>query len=80
LFYAIHDHCFLQYWIQRSSDIENVFDETIELLKEFSYSRYIPLLYVKRKLSAFEEQQQKNVRAFMMVLLVNRLESSFFLL
>jgi superfamily II DNA/RNA helicase/HKD family nuclease len=57
--------------------LENVFDETIDLLKSFSYSRYIPLLYLKRKLTPLEAQQQKNVRAFMKILLVKRLESSF---
>ena len=59
-------------------ELEKVFDETVELLKGFSYSRYIPLLFVKRKLTSFEEQQQKNVRAFMKILLVKRLESSFY--
>ena len=58
--------------------LENIFDKTIELLKSFSYSRYIPLLYLKRKLTPLEEQQQKNVRAFMRILLVKRLESSFY--
>lgn len=55
-----------------------VFDKTIELLKSFSYSRYTPLLYLKRKLTPLEEQQQKNVRAFMKMILVKRLESSFY--
>jgi len=58
-------------------ELEYIFDETIELLQKFSYSRYIPLLYLKRKLTPLEEQQQKNVRAFMKILLVKRLESSF---
>lgn len=59
-------------------DLENVFDQTIEALKGFMYARYIPLLYLTRGLTALEEQQQKNVRAFMKILLVKRLESSFF--
>jgi superfamily II DNA/RNA helicase len=59
-------------------DLEGVFDQTIEALKGFMYARYIPLLYLKRGLTALEEQQQKNVRAFMKILLVKRLESSFF--
>ena len=58
--------------------LEKVFDKTIELLKSFSYSRYTPLLYLKRKLTPLEEQQQKNVRAFMKMILVKRLESSFY--
>lgn len=58
--------------------LEYVFDETVSLLKQFSYARYIPFLFLKRQLTALEEQQQKNVRAFMKVLLVKRLESSFY--
>lgn len=58
--------------------LETVFDETISLLQQFSYARYIPFLFLKRQLTALEEQQQKNVRAFMKVLLVKRLESSFY--
>ena len=58
--------------------LESVFDETVSLLQKFSYARYIPFLFLKRQLTALEEQQQKNVRAFMKVLLVKRLESSFY--
>ena len=58
--------------------LESVFDKTVSLLLKFSYARYIPFLFLKRQLTALEEQQQKNVRAFMKVLLVKRLESSFY--
>lgn len=58
--------------------LEAKFENTIELLKGFSYTRYIPLLFLKRRLTPLEEQQQKNVRAFMKILLVKRLESSFY--
>jgi len=60
-------------------DIERVFDETIEHLKEFHYARYIPLLYFvgKKKLTEFEKQQQRNVGGFMKGILIKRLESSF---
>ena len=58
--------------------LEKTFDETVSLLQQFSYARYIPFLFLKRQLTALEEQQQKNVRAFMKVLLVKRLESSFY--
>ena len=51
---------------------------TIGRLKEFSYARYTPLLFLKKQLSAMEEQSQKNVGGFMKGLLVKRLESSFF--
>lgn len=57
---------------------DTVFNETIEKLKEFTYSRYMPLLYMKRPLSAFEQQAQRNVGAFMKGILVKRLESSFY--
>ena len=71
----IHEPHRLTYFL--GDELERVFEETIELLKKFSYSRYIPLLFLKRKLTPLEEQQQKNVRAFMRILLVKRLESSF---
>lgn len=63
---------------QLGDQVESVFEETIELLRGFSYARYTPFLYLKRTLTPLEEQQQKNVRAFMKILLVKRLESSFY--
>lgn len=59
---------------------EETFNETIELLHKFKYSRYIPLLYYigNKGLTEFEKQQQKNVGGFMKGILVKRLESSFF--
>ena len=55
----------------------DVFCETISLLKKFRYSRYTPLLYLKRKLTEFEKQSQRNIGGFMKGILVKRLESSF---
>jgi superfamily II DNA/RNA helicase len=55
-----------------------VFNETIERLKVFKYSRYMPLLYMRHQLSAFERQSQRNVGGFMKGILVKRLESSFY--
>ncbi len=55
-----------------------VFNKTIELLKLFSYSRYMPLLYLNKETSEFERQSQKNVGGFMKGILVKRLESSFY--
>jgi len=56
-----------------------IFDKTIELItKKFTYSRYTPLLYLKEKITQLEEQSQKNMSGFMKVLLVKRLESSFY--
>lgn len=59
-------------------EIDNVFNETINLIKDFSYSRYTPLLFLKEKPDSLIEQQQKNVGGFMKGILVKRLESSFF--
>ncbi len=57
---------------------DNVFFETIKIItNDFKYSRYTPLLYHKGLLSS-EEQQQKNMMKFMRMLLIKRLESSFF--
>ncbi|MGC8706930.1 MAG: helicase-related protein, partial [Desulfurella sp.] len=58
-----------------------VFDKTIELLtRKISYARYTPLLYLKDKkeLSQTESYGQENMGSFMKVLLVKRLESSFY--
>jgi len=61
------------------NDNENVvFNRTIELATtKFSYSRYTPLLYYEGKITQPEELAQKNMRKFMKILLVKRLESSF---
>ncbi|MFQ6611249.1 MAG: helicase, partial [Fidelibacterota bacterium] len=58
--------------------IGSVFNQTIELLKQFSYSRYMPLVYLDRQLTEFELQSQRNVGGFMKGILVKRLESSFY--
>lgn len=58
--------------------INFVFNKTIELLKKFRYSRYTPLLYLKKELTEFEKQSQRNVGGFMKGILVKRLESSFY--
>ncbi|MCD6113005.1 MAG: hypothetical protein J7J86_07030 [Bacteroidales bacterium] len=58
-----------------------VFTETIRLItdeKQFKYARYTPLLYLKDELSDFEKTGQKNMGGFMKILLVKRLESSFY--
>ncbi len=64
---------------QFEGEVEVVFQETIGLLQQFRYSRYIPLLYYNgtRQLTAFEKQQQRNVGGFMKSILIKRLESSF---
>lgn len=55
-----------------------VFSKTLKHLKQFSYSRYMPLTFLERQLTEFELQGQKNVGGFMKGILVKRLESSFF--
>jgi superfamily II DNA or RNA helicase len=58
---------------------DGVFTKTIELIsKRFKYARYMPMLYYTGKVDQLEEQSQKNMGKFMKILLVKRLESSFF--
>lgn len=61
-------------------ELENTFNKTIALLQKFRYSRYIPLMYYigAKQLTAFEQQQQRNVGGFMKGVLIKRLESSFY--
>lgn len=68
------------FYYQFNTEEDRVFTETIEwLTKKFTYARYTPLLYFKnRNISQFELQSQKNMGGFMKVLLVKRLESSFY--
>ena len=62
------------------NDEENeIFNSTIELItKRFNYARYTPMLYYKEKIDQLEEQAQKNMGKFMKILLIKRLESSFY--
>ncbi|OGO31149.1 MAG: helicase, partial [Chloroflexi bacterium RBG_16_54_18] len=58
---------------------DNVFSSTMELLaQQFTYARYTPLLYLKEPVDQLEETAQKNMGKFMKILLIKRLESSFF--
>ena len=59
-------------------EVEQLFNDTIELLKQFRYARYTPLLYQKQGASKFEQLSQRNVGGFMKGILVKRLESSFY--
>lgn len=58
-------------------ETEDAFNRTIALLKLFSYTRYMPLVFLKKQLTEFEQQSQRNVGGFMKGILVKRLESSF---
>lgn len=60
---------------------DEVFNKTIDLIaNKFKYARYTPLLpiYYTGKIDQLEEQSQRNMGRFMKILLVKRLESSFF--
>ena len=58
---------------------DRIFNDTIELISQkFKYTRYTPMLYYKGPLDQLERQSQKNMGRFMKILLVKRLESSFF--
>lgn len=55
------------------------FNKTIELAaREFKYARYTPMLYYTGKITRPEELAQKNLGKFMKILLLKRLESSFY--
>ena len=59
---------------------DQIFDKTVELItQKFKYTRYSPLLqkYYKGDISENIEQGQQNMRSFMKILLLKRLESSF---
>lgn len=67
-------------YYQFDAELEKIFNRTINLIKVFNYTRYMPLLYLK-DLDADERQEiigQQNLGRFMKILLVKRLESSFY--
>jgi len=56
-----------------------IFNETIRMLvQEFKYARYKPLTYYEGKREQREVQSQRNLAKFMRILMVKRLESSFY--
>ena len=60
-------------------DTNMVFNETIDVIRNFKYSRYKPLTYLKdTKKFASLLAAQHNMGGFMKSILVKRLESSFF--
>jgi len=63
-----------------SDDEDKIFNKTIELLaQKFTYARYTPMLYYRgQELDQLERQSQRNMGKFMKILLVKRLESSFY--
>ena len=64
---------------QLNGNEDYVFNRTVELVtKHFHYARYTPMIYYEGKITQPEELAQKNMRKFMKILLVKRLESSFY--
>jgi len=56
-----------------------VFEQTIKiLLGKFKYARYMPMLYFKGEITQPEELAQRNMGKFMKILVIKRMESSFF--
>lgn len=66
-------------YYELNEEEDKIFTTTMEMLaRDFKYARYTPLLYLKKDLDQLEEQAQKNMGKFMKILLIKRLESSFF--
>ncbi|MEO0288562.1 MAG: helicase-related protein [candidate division WOR-3 bacterium] len=64
---------------QLNDEEDRIFMNTVELItKRLNYTRYQPLLDLKKPLTSIEQQSQINMGNFMKILLVKRLESSFF--
>ncbi len=58
---------------------DEVFNKTIDLIaNKFRYARYMAMLYYEGEIDQLEAQSQRNMGRFMKILLVKRLESSFF--
>ncbi|MCX7996062.1 MAG: helicase-related protein, partial [candidate division WOR-3 bacterium] len=64
---------------QLNSEEDKIFMDTVKfIIQDFNYARYKPLLYLTKSITPLEEQSQRNMAGFMKVLLVKRLESSFY--
>lgn len=62
---------------------DDIFTETVAVIKDFKYSRYMPLTYLKAKIQKRSDVAvmvvgQHNMGGFMKGILVKRLESSFY--
>lgn len=64
-------------YYQFDARLDKIFMRSIELIKNFRYTRYMPLLYLKNP-DPQEVTGQRNLGRFMRILLVKRLESSFY--
>lgn len=64
---------------QLNDEEDKIFSRTIGLIaKDFKYARYTPMLYYKGEITQPEELAQRNMGKFMKILLIKRLESSFY--
>ena len=64
---------------QLNKEENDIFNKTIELIaQKFKYARYTPILYYKGEVTQPEQLSQRNMGKFMKILLVKRLESSFY--
>lgn len=69
------------FFYELNEEEDRIFSKTVDLItKKFSYARYMPLLYYTGmvKIDQLTRQSQRNMGRFMKVLLIKRLESSFF--
>jgi superfamily II DNA/RNA helicase/HKD family nuclease len=67
-------------YYQLNYEEDEIFNKTIKVIAQnFKYARYMPMLYYKGDdLDQLEMQSQKNMGRFMKILLIKRLESSFY--
>ena len=76
-FPKVHDPIRMDYMYD--DEMDQTFNETIELLKGLSYAKYAPLLYLKNKKQiGADKARQQNMIGFVKTMLVKRLESSLF--
>jgi len=62
-----------------NNEENRIFNKTVELVaQKFKYARYTPMLYYTGEITQPEELAQRNMGKFMKILLVKRLESSFY--
>lgn len=77
VFPTLHDPEPLTYMYD--DEMESAFNETVDLLKEMTYARFSPLLYLKDKsLIGSNKARQENMKGFIKTMLIKRLESSIF--
>lgn len=67
------------FFYELNDNEDEIFNKTIDLIaNQFKYARYTPMLYYEGEIDQLEAQSQRNMGRFMKILLVKRLESSFF--